>query len=194
MSNLVSIKMPSSYKAKLVAREQDLAELSALITRSKDDEIKYNQAFEEISTLAELCQSTAESLMQSMDLAGILREAPDDDGTPLARKEVTRFRIYSLLTAAALMQDEYKKIRYGQTVVGDVMKSGRGSMLPEESARHAPRSLVSHTTAISRHILDEDDDLSEAESPAPHYVGSGENLQVAPLERPTRPGLRPAMK
>jgi len=191
MSNIIAVKLPNSYKAKLAARDKDLKELGVAIAGTKNLALQYKDAFIELKALAELCQSTGESLFTSLALDSLVKASPISDGSPLQDKDLICHKIYTLLAAAALMQTEYKKITAGQELVSTTMRSASGSMTPTEKAKHAPRQMTSHISAIERHLGDNDDEDDENAGPPPQHQAREGDRTLATFPKPPLPqGVR----
>jgi len=181
MSQLVQVRMPSNYKAKVAARDRDLMELGKQVSTTKTRNIQYEEAFEELESLGDLCQSTAESLFNTMDLSGMIKPPPNRGDEPIEKKNSLRFRIYNLVSAAALLEAEYRKALGGQSGVDAVMHSSLGTMTASEKAQHAPRNLVSHISKIQAHLDESDDEdyVDSTENPDHQAYGqASESLEV----------------
>lgn len=194
MTSLIAVRMPSSYKKKLEARDRDLQELGALMVASKNSEIQSEEALKELSSLADLCETTAASMLTSMGLDGLLLTPPDIGITPYEQKEAIRHRVYSLLTASALMSVEYKKLINNQMRANEVLHSMRGGMSQTEAARHAPRNLESHIGHASNHLKGDESDNDDDSTELPHHQALGGEASTAMTRRPSPSSLKREMR
>lgn len=194
MATIISPRLPNNFKTKLLARERDLAEIATAMTEVKDQNVQSQLAFRELSTLSELCQSSAESIMSDLDLDGVLAPVPETDGSPRGDKEYIRNQMYGLLSAATLMQREYRQMKEAQAQAGRLLQSGKGSMTPTEYASHAPRGLASHIGALETHLMDGEDDQSGVQTSDPQFAGNASGDGTVSFPRPSLPSKSSAMK
>jgi hypothetical protein len=183
--SLLNINMPNNFKTKLALVTRDRDELGASILAAKTECVQQRQALQELNTLADLCRTTGEGVVNDLDLGDLLRPAPDTDGSPLQVKEAIRFKIYSLLAATALMQEDYREIKRTFRVAHDIMNSQSGAMTPAEQSKNIPRTLTGHIGEVCRHVLRDDDQEDQVESDVGDHEGVGLGLDMVPFTQPS---------